>query len=52
MRDLSPFFTLDLAQTEDGRWMIVEVGDGQVSGLANSVDLFLLYRALAHHLAA
>jgi len=33
VRDIdSPFFTVDLAQTEDGEWLIMEIGDGQVSG--------------------
>lgn len=36
----SRFFTADLAQRrEDGRWMIVELGDGQVSGLPERADL-------------
>lgn len=30
----SNFFTIDLAEKEDGSWMILEAGDGQVSGLA------------------
>lgn len=32
-RIASPFFTVDLAQTTDGQWRIVELGDGQVSDL-------------------
>jgi len=28
------FFVLDLAQREDGRWIVVEVNDGQMSGLS------------------
>lgn len=29
----SSFYTVDLAQTTEGDWLIIEVGDGQVSGL-------------------
>lgn len=29
----SNFFTMDIAEKEDGSWMILELGDGQVSGL-------------------
>jgi len=29
----SNFFTMDVARTVEGRWIIVELGDGQVSGL-------------------
>ncbi len=32
----SPFFTVDLAKTVDGPWVIIEVGDGQVSGLPSA----------------
>ena len=31
----NPFFTLDVAQKPDGEWMVVEMGDGGVSGLPN-----------------
>lgn len=30
----SNFFTMDIAEKEDGSWTILECGDGQVSGLA------------------
>lgn len=37
----SNFYTIDLAQQENGEWIIIEVGDGQVSGLQEySVTLF------------
>jgi hypothetical protein len=29
----SPFFTMDVAQLEDGGWTVIEIGDGGVSGL-------------------
>jgi dimeric dUTPase (all-alpha-NTP-PPase superfamily) len=30
----SNFFTIDIAEMENGEWMIIETGDGQVSGLS------------------
>lgn len=43
----SRFFTMDIARTTKGDWLIVELGDGQVAGLPsdNLADEF--YRALA-----
>lgn len=43
----SPFFTMDLAQAEDGHWFIMELGDGQVAGLPDGVppqDIFTALR--------
>lgn len=40
------FITTDLARREDGRWRVVEVGDGQVSGLPATVDPMDLYAHL------
>ncbi len=31
----SNFYTIDIAEKEDGAWLILETGDGQVSGLPN-----------------
>lgn len=42
----SPFFTMDLAQREDGCWIIIELGDGQVAGLPDHADAVGFYRAL------
>ena len=39
------FFTMDLAQTKQGDWIIIELGGGQVSGL-QGIDLHLFYHAL------
>ena len=47
VRDLSPFLSMDIAQTAEGDWIIVEVGDGQVSGLADNVDVEEFYKRLA-----
>ncbi|EMF01679.1 ATP-grasp domain-containing protein [Streptomyces mobaraensis NBRC 13819 = DSM 40847] len=41
------FVTTDLALREDGVWRVVEVGDGQVSGLPRDVDPGPLLAALA-----
>ncbi|HEX2143387.1 MAG TPA: ATP-grasp domain-containing protein [Glycomyces sp.] len=41
-----PFVTTDLAQRSDGRWRVVEVGDGQVSDFPHGVDPAPLLRAL------
>ncbi len=48
LRDLpARFFTMDIARAEDGAWIIVELGDGQVAGLPPGVDAGVLYEALA-----
>lgn len=37
-----PFFVLDMARTQDGRWIVIEVNDAQQSGLSciNSDDFY------------
>ena len=47
----SRFFTMDVAQHIDGRWMIVELGDAQVAGLPERMDVATFYAALGHRLA-
>ena len=42
----SPFFTMDIAKCADGRWIIMELGDGQVAGLPEPANVFEFYRAL------
>jgi len=42
-----PFVSIDLGRLEDGGWMIIEVGDGQVSGLPEGANGRRLYEALA-----
>ncbi|MBA3936233.1 MAG: ATP-grasp domain-containing protein [Planctomycetes bacterium] len=42
----SPFFTMDLAQAQDGHWFIMELGDGQVAGLPDGVRPESLFRSL------
>jgi len=47
----SRFFTMDVARKKDGDWMIVELGDGQVSGLPPSEEPEAFYRALSGEVA-
>lgn len=42
----SRFFTVDIAQRTNGEWLIVELGDAQVSGLPASVDTPAFYSRL------
>ena len=45
----SPFYTMDVALSEELGWVVIELGDGQVSGYncdGNNVEAF--YRALKH----
>lgn len=41
-----PFYTIDLAMTVDGAWIVIEVGDGQVSALPDSLPPRSFYAAL------
>jgi len=45
MRAASVFYTVDFAEKENGGWMVVETGDGQVSGLAPNQNPIGLYNA-------
>lgn len=47
----SRFFTADVARRTDGEWIVLEVGDGQVSGLPEDADPAPLYGGLAARLA-
>ena len=47
----SRFWTLDLALTQTGDWLIIELGDAQVSGLPDHADPKELFRALAQRCA-
>lgn len=42
----SPFFTADVAQLENGDWVIIEMGDGGVSALPPLVDPYSFYELL------
>lgn len=43
----SRFFSMDLALGSDGTWRIIELGDGQVAGLLDTIPPKDLYGALA-----
>lgn len=43
----SPYYTVDFAERAEGGWMLVETGDGQVSGLAASQDPVVYFAVLA-----
>jgi len=42
----SNFFTMDIAKTITNEWTIIELGDGQVSGLPDKADINEFYTAL------
>ncbi|MGO4548313.1 ATP-grasp domain-containing protein [Paenibacillus sp. 2TAB23] len=42
----STFFTMDIAKTVEGNWVIIEIGDGQVSGLPEEMDRNQFYKNL------
>lgn len=41
-----PFFTVDGARKEDGEWVVMEVGDGQVSALPDAMGAGEFYRGV------
>lgn len=43
----SLLYTVDFAERADGVWIVVETGDGQVSGLAAAQDPVIYYQVLA-----
>ena len=42
----SCFYTVDYAELSDGEWMIIEAGDGSVSGLSEGQNYEAFFRAL------
>jgi hypothetical protein len=44
----SHFFTMDIAQRDNGEWIIIELGDGQVARLPQDASCEAFYRALTH----
>jgi hypothetical protein len=44
----SSFFTMDISKKKDGSWIIMELGDGQVSGLPDNADVIEFYDGLAN----
>jgi hypothetical protein len=47
----SRFFTMDVAELRGGGFTVIEVGDGQVSGLPDHADRRAFYREIAARLA-
>jgi len=47
----TPLVSVDLGQLDDGRWVVIEVGDPQFSGLS-FIDPRALWSALARHLSS
>jgi hypothetical protein len=45
----SPFFSMDIARTAAGDWIVMEIGDGQVSGLPDAIQPSEFYRRLKSH---
>lgn len=43
----SNFFSVDIAQQKNGQWIIVELGDRQVSGLPDNADKAAFYKHLS-----
>ncbi len=46
----SNFFTMDIAEKEDGEWIVLEMGDGQVSGLAAQEEPIKFYNVMYNEL--
>ena len=42
----SRFFTMDVARQTNGDWLIIELGDAQVAGLPESIDVAAFYRSV------
>lgn len=47
----SNFFTMDIAKKKDGDWIIMELGDGQVSGLPDNANKSNFYRSVKEYLS-
>lgn len=48
----SNFFSMDIAKTKSGGWIIIELGDGQVAGLPDKANRLVFYDALGKILNA
>lgn len=46
IKEFTNFFVIDVAKTQKGNWLIVELNDGQQSGLNNSLDSNSIYKNL------
>jgi len=47
----SHFYTIDIAQTKTGEWLIIELGDAQVAGLPDNANKLDFYKNLQHFFA-
>lgn len=45
----SNFFSMDIAKTKTGEWIIIELGDGQVAGLPDKADRLQFYNLLRQY---
>jgi len=43
------FYTIDFAETEDGKWIVIETGDGQVSGLSPNQNILEFYTKIQNY---
>lgn len=42
----SDFYTIDFGELNNGTWIVLETGDGQVSGLPPTVNVFNFYEQI------
>jgi len=42
----SPYYTVDFVELADGGWVVIEMGDGQVSGLTAAQDAVTYYHIM------
>ncbi len=47
----SRFFTMDIAKVENDGWVIMELGDGQVSGLPYCADVRKFYKSIKKNIS-
>ncbi|MBO9204332.1 MULTISPECIES: ATP-grasp domain-containing protein [Niastella] len=45
----SNFFSMDIAKTNQGKWVVIELGDGQVAGLPDKGDPLEFYELIRQH---
>jgi hypothetical protein len=45
----SNFFSMDVAKTKQGKWIIIELGDGQVAGIPENVNRDAFYKGLRRY---
>lgn len=47
----SNFYTVDFAECSDGSWIVIEVGDGQVSDIPQGQNIFEFYKKIQYFFA-